>query len=148
MMLAVPRTSYGAIIGEKGSTLHRLMLECSVLMEVPKPDDLGDVLVHGHMDSCLKAKSMIEVILRDSVQVLSSDKGKMPVMPLPPSYDLATRKAIHTCLFFPEVASQQTSDGLSSLGTLLKYLDSTRVSCDVCVFTITDNRIARRLLEA
>merc|ERR1711924_532891 len=38
--------------------------------------------------------------------------------------------------------------GLTSLATLLKFLDSTRVSCDVCVFTITDNRIARRLLDA
>merc|ERR1711862_680734 len=37
---------------------------------------------------------------------------------------------------------------MGSLGVLLKYLDSVRLSCDICVFTITDNRIVRRLMDA
>jgi len=146
--LGVPRASYGAIIGERGTTLQRLMSECAVLIEVPKPNEPGDVVVHGRVEGCVRAKVKIEEILRDTVQVLSSGAGNAPVMPQPPGYDLATSKPIHRCLFFPEVGHPCLGDGLTSLGTLLKFLDSTRISCDACVFTITDNRIARRLLDA
>jgi len=148
MMLGIPKASYGSIIGERGTTLHQLMRDCNVLIQVPKAQETGDVTVCGQQDGCLRAKIKIEEILRDTVPVLSSGMGARPVMPVPPSYDLAGAKSIQRCLFFPEQAALHPDDGLSSLGTLLKFLDSTRVSCDVCVFTITDNRIARRLLDA
>jgi hypothetical protein len=148
MTLAVPRASYGAIIGENGATLHQLMSECRVMIEVPKADSIGHVKVHGLLEDCLRVQQKLEKILKDSLQVLSSDAGHTPVMPKPCGYDLATSAPIARSLFFPEKISECSEDGLTSLATLLKFLDSTEVSCDVCVFTITDNRIARRLLDA
>mmetsp|Transcript_20714 Transcript_20714/g.33501 ORF Transcript_20714/g.33501 Transcript_20714/m.33501 type:complete len:509 (+) Transcript_20714:26-1552(+) len=148
MVLGVPRASYGLIIGERGATLHAIMLSSKVLLEVPKADVPGDVTVRGRVDGCLHAKMKIEEILRDAIPVLASGTCEKHAMPLPPAYDLAVDKPIQKCLFFPEEGGQSSDDGLTSLGTLLKFLDSTRLTCDACVFTITDNRIARRLLDA
>jgi hypothetical protein len=150
IVLGVPKSSYGVIIGERGAVLQQLMHDCSVLIMVPKLDEAGDVAIRGRLDDCLRAKTKIEDLLRDTVHVLSTGKSKVPALPLPPSYDLTVSDPIRRCLFFPEetAASHKPYDSLSSLATFLKFLDSTRVSCDVCVFTITDNRIARRLLDA
>merc|ERR1719502_2621143 len=56
MMLAVPQSSYGTLIGERGATLHELMLDCRVLIEVPKIDKPGEVMIQGSAEGCMKAK--------------------------------------------------------------------------------------------
>lgn len=148
MTLGVPPALYGALIGERGATVQALMAECRVLIEVPKADASGNVTVQGRSSDCVRAREKMEELFRDAVPVLSGSVGSDPRMPLPPSYDLASVEPLNRCLFFPDSPAPRVSDELTSLGVFLKYLDSSRVSCDVCVFTITDNRISRRLLDA
>jgi phosphatidylserine/phosphatidylglycerophosphate/cardiolipin synthase-like enzyme len=136
------------LIGEKGVTLQRLMAECFVLIEVPRANEVGEVLVHGRCEDCLRVKAKVEELLRETVPLLALDQASADEMPLPPAYDLATPTPIRRCLFFPENSDDVDSEGLTSLRVFLKFLDSARLSCDACIFTITDNRIARRLLDA
>merc|ERR1711879_170482 len=94
------------------------------------------------------ARVKMEELINDRIPILALSAGRTPVMPLPPSYDLCTSRPIRRCLFFPDHPEGAMDNGLSTLGVFLKYLDSTRHSLDVCVFTITDDRISRRILDA
>ena len=120
----VPRKTYSTFIGDKGATLRWLMSSCRVVVEVPRGDAPGEVSVRGRQPDVLRAKAAIEEIVRDSVPRLPSEAGDALEISMPPSYDVATSEPIR------------------------RFLDSARVTCDVCVFTITDTRIARILLEA
>jgi hypothetical protein len=75
----------------------------------------------------------------------------------PPRFNLKAPLPIRKVLFFPEQADEPgpyhpesgpEEESLSTLQVFLKYLDSACESIDVCVFNITDDRIARRLLDA
>eukprot|EP00929_Paragymnodinium_shiwhaense_P004249 TRINITY_DN105035_c0_g1_i1.p1 TRINITY_DN105035_c0_g1~~TRINITY_DN105035_c0_g1_i1.p1 ORF type:complete len:531 (-),score=132.86 TRINITY_DN105035_c0_g1_i1:102-1694(-) len=152
LTLRVPKARHGTIIGPGGKVLQSLMSECRVVISVPKSDDVcGDVTVQGRYEDCDEVRRRIEALVRDTVQVVESAGGAAPRIPWPPSYDLQTRRPIRKCLFFPEDegrGSGTSEDGLGALETFLKFLDSPRQTCDVCVFTITDDRISRRLLDA
>lgn len=143
--LGVPRRRYGAIIGAQGATLKGLMKECRAAIDVPRADAPGDVTVQGLPADCARAQEKIEELVRDKVPVLDTKTGAPAKMPRPPGFDLATKEPIRYSLFFPD--SGNGSEG-SAISTFLKFLDSPLKTCDVCVYTITDDRISRRLLDA
>ncbi|CAE8734325.1 unnamed protein product, partial [Polarella glacialis] len=108
MRLGVPRARHGVLIGEKGATLHQLMAECRVLVQVPPRTSTEDaVVVRGRPEDCLRAKAAIEAMLKDTVPVLTSEIGAGPSMPLPPSYDLAAPVPIRRTLWFPDLSGPE-----------------------------------------
>ena len=58
-----------------------------------------------------------------------------------PSKSSGNGVTVLDCLFFPE-------HGQQNLASIVKYLDAARTSIDACVFTITENQIAKALIRA
>ncbi|MDP2438154.1 MAG: phospholipase D-like domain-containing protein [archaeon] len=140
--VAIPSTSHAALIGKGGANIKKLQRDgCSV--DIPGKDAGAGAKVRftGYpavLENALKEAR--ELVGPTNFNVTSTNAGvgeeELDFQPLP----LDGR--IVEALFFPE-----TEEG-PNFRRFLHYLVSAKVSLEVCVFTITDDRISQALIAA
>lgn len=136
--LEVPEKRFGAIIGPEGSTRKniRSLTNCEIL--VPRKEDSDrSVRVIGTKGDAEKCIVELEKLLGQQLNINGEMKKasvETPKLPL-------TGLTIAESLFFPDPSE-------NSFNRFLQYLKSATKTLDVCVFTITDDRISRALMES
>jgi len=142
-----PKAKHSIIIGKGGSSIRELQSKHSVQIQVPMNSEPSSVIgIQGSMSCIADARQSIERLIG---QLLSPTTEKPPEVCRPSSQptSLSDKFAkldldvprISEALFFPD-------DG-PCYERFLQYLLSVRSTLDVCVFTITDSRVASALIE-
>ncbi len=147
----IAKQSHGAIIGSGGTTLQSLQSKSNTFITIPKKDDpnAGDVVtVEGTQTDINTLKPLVEAILQVAVVVkypTSSGSGggdqknnnKMTLQKI----DLKTGlKAGGEVLLFPDGDSLP---GAGHFNRFLQVLQSATKTCDIAIYTLTDDRISR-----
>jgi len=132
--LDIPSGSFGALIGKGGSTLRDLESKsgCCRIRIPRQTDENQHVVLEGTKEGITKGKSEIDQLLRYTVNV-ASEQGEA----VAPNKKLDLNADICEALFFPDHDGQQ-----GIFAKFLQYLSSPVKSIDICVFTITDDRIS------
>ena len=156
----------GKLRADRYAIASRVRASCGLMeLEVPGRDNSFEcVAAIGTLDNCLAARDMLAAELQLGVLAAELEAGaggagggSVARYTPPPRFNLKAPLPIRKVLFFPEQADEPgpyhpesgpEEESLSTLQVFLKYLDSACESLDVCVFNITDDRIARRLLDA
>ena len=156
----------GKLRADRYAIASRVRASCGLMeLEVPGRDNSFEcVAAVGTLDNCLTARDMLAAELQLGALAAEVEGGaggagggSVARYTPPPRFNLKAPLPIRKVLFFPEQADEPgpyhpesgpEEESLSTLQVFLKYLDSACESIDVCVFNITDDRIARRLLDA
>jgi len=142
--LDVSPSYHGLIIGKAGATLKDLEHKSNgTSIQIPKKDDEDNkhITLEGSKEGTAKAKQLIEQLIGHKVNVVDTSVAK--VEQLFAKLDLSS-KPINESLFFPD-ADPAT---LHNFERFLAYLRSATKSLDICVFTITDDRISMIIEDA
>ena len=153
----------GKLRADRYAIASRVRASCRLMeLEVPGRDNSFEcVAAVGTLDNCLAARDMLAAELQLGALAAEVEGGmgggSVACYAPPPRFNLKAPLPIRKVLFFPEQADEPgpyhpesgpEEESLSTLQVFLKYLDSACESIDACVFNITDDRIARRLLDA
>eukprot|EP00298_Acanthocystis_sp_HF-20_P009940 c18583_g1_i1.p1 GENE.c18583_g1_i1~~c18583_g1_i1.p1 ORF type:complete len:322 (+),score=147.58 c18583_g1_i1:59-1024(+) len=141
----VPDEKLGKVIGQGGSTIQRLSSthKCSVkVLKTPeeKKKALGSVIIQGKNSQCAAVKKEIESLtgLSLSFSKIEKEEIKDPLNIL----QLEKQPPIYESIFFPDDANG------TGFNRFLLYLQSSQKKMDICVFSITDDRISNVLVAA
>lgn len=133
--LAIQPSFYGAIIGRRGSTLHGLEEQFHAAIDIPGRGEEGNVKVQAPEDQLQACIDAIREIIDVPFEVVSTTSGSVEELQSSMADLNLNAKNINEALFFPD----ETDDNLQRF---LQYLDSAQTSLDICVFTISDDRIS------
>merc|ERR1711974_436479 len=140
--LDIDPRNYGRVIGRRGATLQEIEKKTRCNINIPRdPKETTLVEVQGPSAGVKEAIELISDAIGEKVKVkkLSDDKIA-EISGFFKKLDLAS-KPITEALFFPDT---DPKDGYN-FDRFIEYLESATKSLHVCVFTITDNRIAKIL---
>jgi len=173
MYLDIPLQHHGALIGKGGSNLHELERKFGISVNIPRKDDVNTfVVVEGAEKDLIAAVEDIEASLK--IKVSTSKKPPALGPPNTKSTSSATTTSSSSssssaqhgsveAASYREKKGQLVIDDKTPLNkviffpdkdpihhhnfeTFLSYLNSATQSMDVCVFTITDDRISNTLM--
>lgn len=138
----VAKPKHGVLIGPKGATIRQLEKDSGCSFNIPRPGDGNSLIeVEGSANSIEKAKKLVAQLLGSAPRVVDapavSEKKEAPVF----SVDLT--QPLNEVLFFPD---KNMTDGWN-FDRFLGFLSVPTKTMDVCVFTITDDRITRTLMQ-
>ncbi|EGD74319.1 hypothetical protein PTSG_06329 [Salpingoeca rosetta] len=138
----IHHSSYGRIIGQRGQTLKELEHDFRCSIEVPsKQADSGShVKAQGSKGDIEQLTQKLSQLLGEPVRVVGSEAAPVTVEK---TIELHSGGDIAEALFFPEPEGSH-----DRFQRFLLYLKSAKRTLDICVFTITDNRITRAILHA
>jgi phosphatidylserine/phosphatidylglycerophosphate/cardiolipin synthase-like enzyme len=138
----IPKNKHSLLIGKKGVTIHEMQQHSRALIHIPHADEVGDdVEVIGVDDAVKEAEVLIKKHLSAHHFELAggaSQYKKNEAAASSPGINLNQPK-IAEALFFP---SDQSFD------RVIQYLEAIKKSVEVCMFTITDDRLTKELLRA
>jgi rRNA processing protein Krr1/Pno1 len=151
--LEVPKNKHSLIIGKGGSNLRELQEKFQVYVQVPGQNDPSTtVTLHGSTEGIAQAKAQIERLIGGKLSAASpaaaatataASNAPRPAAPGKTLEELTARLAkiditqaniAPECLFFPDTGAIYER--------FLAWLASPKQTLDVCVFTITDNRVS------
>jgi len=138
--LDIPRTQYGVIIGKDGSHLRELSKTGCFITIPGKEDTKSHVEVEGSDDSIKKAIQELEKMFDHKLKIIDSQTHEAVQRP---KLDLTSNPITET-LFFPE----EHAGAGSNFDRFLEILSSAKTTLDICVFTITDDRISSVIEDA
>jgi len=127
-------------LGSGGSNIRNLENDtgCSILIP-GRNDESSQIVIEGTQESTQTCKKEIETLLNLKVKVVSSkDESADKIVK---KIDL--NQPINEALFFPDT---DLTDGWN-YDFFLQYLSLATKTMEVCVFTITDDKIADMLIE-
>jgi len=138
----VPKNKIHNIIGHSGSTIKHLQEQHRVHIHIPK--DSSTLTIEGVKANVDRARAAIEELVGQKLHVKVNEIASAPIHTL---YDTLEKvdfekPRILETLFFPD------DNTGAKLTRLLQYLLSAKNTLDVCVYTITDDRISNSLIEA
>jgi len=134
--LKVPKDQHHIIIGKKGATIQELQQKCHALISIPGTNDNSDLItVQGVEESVLLVEAEIKHLCKkaDIEIVKKTTTTSVPI----PKINLSGEK-IAEALFFPNEGN---------IDKIIAYLDSCEKSLDVCVYTITDDRLTQQMVK-
>jgi len=131
------------IVGKKGATINEIQHKSRAHILVPHVGESTDVvLIQGTPEAVPIAEKLIFEIVGSSNVVKSNSNAHVHQVPSLPSTNLPhisfEQPKIAEALFFPR-------DG--NIDRILGYLDSCVKTLDVCVYTITDDRISSLMVK-
>jgi len=152
----VPPESHGALIGRGGSNLRDLEDKHGVCITVPRRDsDDTKVVIEGNSGGVKETIADIEEMLHMQLNITTTDtKGSKPPPSPKGSHTPApaqspkkvdfTSRPINQVIFFPDKDPKQQH----SIEQFLSFLQGASKTMDICVFTITDDRISSIIEQA
>ena len=122
--------------------MGRLQKQTNCAISLPKSESSSrEVVIEGERQACRKALKQIHSVIHFQPHI-SSTRTELIVNPIKP-HDLNPNLNIEETIFFPCSPGQP-----DPLERFLQWLQSARETLDVCVFSITDDRIAKCLAAA
>eukprot|EP01060_Flectonema_neradi_P040360 TRINITY_DN915_c0_g2_i1.p1 TRINITY_DN915_c0_g2~~TRINITY_DN915_c0_g2_i1.p1 ORF type:complete len:370 (+),score=79.32 TRINITY_DN915_c0_g2_i1:44-1153(+) len=139
--LDVPSKSYGSIIGRRGSVIKQIQESTRAAIVVPSATEKGRVVISGTSSACQKAVKAINKQINSSPT--STQTSEQIVVKAPTdSYDLNDK--VSRVLFFPDHVED---DKQLTIEVFLRYLGSVQKNLDICIFALTNDRIADVILN-
>jgi len=155
--------NYKILIGRGGSTLQGIQSKFGVSLNVPRRDSTEQhVVLEGAEVDLQEAVAEIERLLATEVIVIKPKTPSSPkaVSSPPPAggkpaaasapaaaqakAPVAPAGSINKVIFFPDKDPAHTPN----LHAFLDYLGSARSTLEICVFTITDDRISNAIIKS
>eukprot|EP00301_Raphidiophrys_heterophryoidea_P016646 c26257_g1_i1.p1 GENE.c26257_g1_i1~~c26257_g1_i1.p1 ORF type:complete len:311 (-),score=55.35 c26257_g1_i1:43-975(-) len=135
LVIDIPSQFYGKLIGRGGSEKQRIEGEVGCCFSLPSKTSNGtEVIIEGSSTACNRMHRTIEDLLHNKFPVKARSKF------LVGTETINLLQEINEAVFFPD------SDETAGLKVMLKYLRSCVESLDICVFSITHDRITRAIL--
>mmetsp|Transcript_1415 Transcript_1415/g.1876 ORF Transcript_1415/g.1876 Transcript_1415/m.1876 type:complete len:325 (-) Transcript_1415:65-1039(-) len=132
----IPKNQYGGIIGSGGATLRDLESKSGCTITMPPKDGASSIVeAEGPQSGIDSLVLELTKMLHGQLKIVGSEQHV--VQSVVQKLDI-TSKPINEAIFFPEPSGNSTAN----FDRFLHYLRSARVSIDICVFTITDDRIS------
>lgn len=142
----IPPASHGKLIGKGGANLKQLQTDGTIVLVPEAAAGTKVVTFIGYPKGLQKSLAQARGLVGETnFRVLDSEEPLGET--LPPFQPLPLEGKIVEALFFPEPSLADGSDG-PTFRRFLHYLVSASISLDVCVFTITDDRISRAIIAA
>jgi len=140
--LDVPKNRVGSVIGHGGATIKELQAKHRVLIHVEK--DSGLVSIQGVKNLVDSAHAAIEALVGHKLHAKKRSEASIPMHSMAENFVKMDLDAAHISevLFFPD------DDTHSKLTRIISYLLTAKSSIDVCVYTITDDRLSNALMDA
>eukprot|EP01083_Nonionella_stella_P069303 184670_1 len=139
-LLDIPESFYGKIIGQKGNNLRVSEQKFACSITVPNKSSKSSVIVQGARANVDKLHAEFERTLRLKIPKKFSEMSQKSKKS---SEKIDLSKGFNEILFFPD---RQSSNGWQ-FDRFVTFLRSARRSCDVCVFTITNDIISDCLVD-
>lgn len=142
LVLDIPKNKHGIILGSGGSTIRDLEQKTGCNINVPGRDEkTSHVTLEGTSKGLSHLQELIEDLIAD-VKVVSSSTEISSLKTTTTLKDF-NQGDINDALFFPDT---DKSDG-NNYEIFLQYLSSPKKTLEVCVFTITDDSVAKILID-
>jgi polyribonucleotide nucleotidyltransferase len=139
LQLDIPSSVHGLLIGKGGATLRDIESQSHASVNIPKREDPKGtyVTVEGTKDATNKAKEMMGKVIGSPVKVVGGSVEQITLA----LEKVDLNKSVSDALFFPDTTNKNHEK-------FLKYLSSATKTLDICVFTITDDRVSRVIEDA
>eukprot|EP00004_Rigifila_ramosa_P013968 TRINITY_DN3137_c0_g1_i2.p1 TRINITY_DN3137_c0_g1~~TRINITY_DN3137_c0_g1_i2.p1 ORF type:complete len:273 (-),score=41.16 TRINITY_DN3137_c0_g1_i2:31-849(-) len=138
VILDIPREKYGAVIGQRGATIRQIERRFGVGLSLPQSPEEGLPQMEGTVAGTHAAVAHIETLVGLPIASKTRFAG-----PTKAKLDLVTRP-IMTSLFFPEKIPGSTAN----LDRMLEFIQSATKSLDICVFTISNDKLSTAIVLA
>lgn len=144
MWLDVPISSYGTLIGCRGSTIQKIQKDSGSNLTIPRDKKQKYVRIEGTKADIEKGIALINEILGKSVSVVTNYTDT----PLPMAHekyhiDINVVGPIEEVLFFPD---RDMSDG-NNFDIFSAYLASATKTMDIAIYNATHDTILQILLQ-
>jgi len=133
--MTIPSGSVGIVVGKGGGTIKQLQQQNGTYIHV---ESNGQVFVSGTQVAVETTHKALESLLSTKIHItIDGPSAKLNLKPTLINLDQVKTEA----LFFPH-------DGERKYLRFLEYIASAKKTMDVCMFTITCDRVARALVNA
>eukprot|EP01101_Sappina_pedata_P003264 TRINITY_DN1349_c0_g1_i1.p2 TRINITY_DN1349_c0_g1~~TRINITY_DN1349_c0_g1_i1.p2 ORF type:complete len:317 (-),score=170.03 TRINITY_DN1349_c0_g1_i1:64-1014(-) len=139
LKVPIQRSFVGSIVGKGGETIKKIQKTSRAVVKIPENSD--SVLIEG-VPSCVAAA---EKMVKD---IIASQGVSAAAKPVPAGPGPAKPSTAPINLNAPLVAETLFFPNNGDIERMLAYIRACKKSLDICVFTITDNRIANEIVKA